>query len=312
MPLRRLDVPRSVALLALCLVLVPALLWLVTVERTRPPSPEDAAAERARVESSAEYAETLDWCRWQFAMRTCEEAAYRVVAGEAPPTIDLTPEPWDVSTLAVLAMAGTSLAIGVVWRPGHGFRALLRRSATVAAGSWLVAAEVGVSWWWGLSLVNTSRGLGAPVPEDTWSFVRYGALLVGLAGLAGAAVGVLVRGPFRLVVAASGAAVVVGSVLLVADPVDPWLPPVNVEAFLVGEAGYDGPVPEECDSPDDLGAMSVQPHLRVLVPVPACPREVSHGRTAASGYLAAGAGLLWVVAATTSVATRPRPSPPGA
>jgi hypothetical protein len=315
-PLRRLDVPRSVVLLALCLVLVPAVLWLFVVWDTRPPDPADVAADRARVESTAQYAETLDWCRWQYATRTCEDAAYRM-ASEAPPTIDLIPEPWDVATLAVLAMAGTSLAVGVVWRAGPGFRAFLRRSAIVAAGSWLVAAEVGVFWFLGLSWVAASRGLGTYVPDDTWSFVRYGALLVGLAGLAGTALGALRGRTLAAVLAAAGVAVSAGLVALVASPPDPWLPPLNVEAFLFGGALYEGPPDTEvCTSTpsrwellpgETLGTGRL--HIRVDG-FDTCTRELRLAPGEATLRLGGLALLAWLVAAVTQRGRTPGPTSP--
>ena len=55
-------------------------------------------------------------------------------------------------------------------------------------------ALVGVAWWWGLQRVATARGLDLVVGDQTWSFVRYAALLAALAAVAGASVAVLLRG----------------------------------------------------------------------------------------------------------------------
>lgn len=300
--------PRPVQALAAALVLVPTLLWLVAVGVSRPPSPEDVEADLARVESTAEYADALASCPRSMGVLPCERFAYRVTSDLDRVPFDLSPEPWDVATVAVLATAGASLLLGALWRPGPGVRSFLRRTLLVATGTWLVAAEIGVFWWLGLSWVGRSWGLDTVIPDRTWSFVRHGALLVSLGAMAGAALGVLLRGHLRTLLSVSGAAVVAGAVLLLADPVDPWSPVLNVEAFLHGDASYLGPPEAEgCTEPDELLPLRIHPGFGAPFPRAFCTREVTRTTGAAATYLAGWTGLLLLVALTVTAASRRPP-----
>lgn len=296
--------------MAVTLLVLPTLLWLFVVWDTRPLSAEDVAADRARVEATVEYAEDLEWCEWSFPTTDCERASL-ILNGAAPArkALDLSPAPWDVATLAVLAMAATSLLIGALWAPGPGVRGLLRRAATVAFATWLVAAEVGVLWWLGLGLSARMRGTDPFVGEETWSFVRYGALLVALAAVAGTSAGVLLRGRLRVVLTLAGAAVAAGVVLLLPRaPIDPWLPPLNVEAFLFGGAVYGGPPEaERCTLPDEDFPLLVFPGPGTSAPGPGyCTRDVTRTTGAAATYLVGWSGVLLLTATTATAMTSRR------
>lgn len=213
MAVRRPDVPRQVARLGVALIVVPAVLWLFAVWNTRPYSPEEISADRARVEATRDSAP--DMCNSQF----CFDSSPVPDTYLEREALDLTPEPWDVSALAVLAMAAISLLIGALWPPAPGIRQFLRRAALVGTGTWLVAAEVGVFWWLGLSWISSRRGIHlAEFGEGPWFFVQCAALFVGLAGLTGVAARVLVGGGTRAVLTVAGVAVAAGVVLLSAKP----------------------------------------------------------------------------------------------
>ena len=66
----RFDVPpRAVVRLALALVLVPVVVWLVVAQTTRPVDPASLMADRARVETTVEYAEHRDACTTLLSLR---------------------------------------------------------------------------------------------------------------------------------------------------------------------------------------------------------------------------------------------------
>ncbi len=192
----RFDVPpRAVVRLALALVLVPVVVWLVVAQTTRPVDPASVMADRARVETTVEYAEHRDACTSLLSLRLdCDEVAYDLSTDMEQEPPGLGPSPWNASAIALVWMAGASLLVGAAWPAAPGARGLLRRTALVAAAAWLVTALVGVAWWWGLQRVATARGLDLVVGDQTWSFVRYAALLAALGAAAGASAAVLLRG----------------------------------------------------------------------------------------------------------------------
>lgn len=310
----RFDMPRAVIRLVLALVVVPALLWLFVAWGTRPVDPAEVEADRARVEATEEYAEHYDTCASLWSLRLdCEDVAYDLSTDldREPPA--LRPEPWNASAIALLSMVVTSLLIGFAWPAGPGVRRFLRRTTLVAAGAWLVTAEVGVVWWWTLQRVATARGLDLVVGDQTWSFVRYAALLAALAAMAGASAAVLLRGWLRSVLGvALGTATVGAVVLLTGPPVDPWLPQVNAQAFLFGEAVYEGPPDAEvCSEPTEVDPLWIVPGLGAHAPAAYCTRDVTHTTGAAAARLGGAAGLL-LLAATVVTATSGRRSPAGA
>lgn len=270
----------------MALIVVPAVLWLFAVWNTRPYSPEEISADRARVETTRDSAP--DTCNSQF----CFDSSPVPDTYLEREALDLTPEPWDVSALAVLAMAAICLLIGALWPPAPGIRQFLRRAALVGTGTWLVAAEVGVFWWLGLSWISSRRGIHlAEFGEGPWFFVQCAALLVGLAGLTGVAARVLVGGGTRAVLTVAGVAVAAGVVLLSANPIDPWLPHLNVEAFLFGDVSYVGPPESEVCTLHEGGFDR---------PREFCTREGTRTTGASALYLLASSGVLVAAASLTS------------
>jgi hypothetical protein len=300
----RIDAPpRTVVRLALALTLVPVLLWLVVARDTRPVDPAEVRADRARVETTTEYADRRETCLSLWSGRVdCDEVAYDLSTDveEGPP--DLGPSPWNASALALVWMAGASLLVGTAWPAGPGVRGLLRRTAVVAGAAWLVTAEVGVFWWWGLQRVATARGLDLVVGDQTWSVVRYAALLAALAAVAGASVAVLLRGWLRGVLSVALGTVAVGAVVLLAGPpVAPWLPHVNAEAFLFGEAVYEGPPEAEvCSEPSQVDQLWIVPGFGAHAPAAYCTRDVTLTTGRAATHLGGAVGLLALAAAVVT------------
>lgn len=310
----RFDVPRAVVRLALVLVVVPALLWLFVAWDTRPVDPAEVEADRARVEATAEYAEYYDTCASLGSLGLdCEDVAYDLSTDLEREPPELRAAPWNASAIAMVSMVGTSLLIGASWPAGPGVRRFLRRTALVAAGTWLVTAEVGVLWWWTLQRVATARGLDLVVGDQTWSSVLHAALLAALAAVAGASAGVLLRGWLRGALSIALGAVAVGTVVLLAGPtVDPWLPHVNAEAMLFGAAVYEGPPDAEaCSPPDVVDPLWIVPGYGAHVSVAYCTRDVTLTAGPAAAHLGGAAGLL-LLAATVVTATSGRRVPAGA
>jgi hypothetical protein len=309
----RFDVPpRAVVRLALALVLVPVLLWLVVVRDTRPVDPASVMADRARVEATVEYAEHRDACASLTSLRLdCDEIAYDLSTDLEEELSELGPSPWNTSAVALVWMVGASLLVGAAWTAGPGVRGLLRRTALVAVAAWLVTALVGVFWWWGLQRVATARGLDFVVGDQTWSFVRYAALLAALAAVAGASVAVLLRGWLRGVLSVALGTVAVGAVILLAGPpVDPWLPHVNAEAFLFGEAVYEGPPEAEvCSEPSQVDQLWIVPGFGAHAPAAYCTRDVTLTTGDAATHLGGAVGLLALTAtAVRRASVRQRPA----
>lgn len=302
----RVVVPRAVVVLAALLVLAPALLWLVVAADTRPVDRAEVAADRAHVESTAEYAERRDTCLSLWSGRVdCDDVAYDLTSDLDREPPELRPAPWNVPAFALVSMAGTSLLIGLAWPAGAGVRALLRRTALIAAGAWLVTAEAGAIWWWTMQHLATARGLDLVVGDQTWSFVRYAALLAALAGVAGASLAGLLHGWLRGVLGVAVGAVAVGAtVLLVGPPTDPWLPHVNAEAFLFDGADYEGPPGAEvCGEPLEVGRLWVVPGLGAHAPAAYCSRDATLTTGTAAAHLGGAAGLLLLGATAVAAVT---------
>ncbi|KRE99757.1 hypothetical protein ASG88_14260 [Nocardioides sp. Soil777] len=309
----RFDVPpRAVVRLALALVLVPVVAWLVVAQTTRPVDPASVMVDRARVEATPEYAEHRDACAslWGLGL-DCDEVAYDLSTDFEEEPTELGASPWNASAIALVWMVGASLLVGAAWPAGPGVRGLLRRTALVAAAAWLVTALMGVAWWWGLQRVATARGLDLVVGDQTWSFVRYAALLAALAAVAGASVAVLFRGWLRGVLSVALGAFAVGAVVLLAGPpVDPWLPHVNAEAFLFGEAVYAGPPEAEvCTEPSQVDQLWIVPGFGAHAPAAYCTRDVTLTTARAATHLGGAVGLLVLTAAVvTGASGRQRPA----
>ena len=175
----------------------------------------------------------------------------------------------------------------------------------MGGGAWLVAAEVGVFWWLGLSWVSQHRGLHTSAFGGHWIFVQGAALLAGLAGLAGVAGRALLGGALRAVVSVAGVAFVVGVVLLSVNPVDPWLPHLNVQVLLFGDVSYWGPpeaeVCQAATGPSLTGFGGSGEY---------CTRKVTHSWGAAAVYLVGGVSLLMLAGAAASARPRRISVPP--
>lgn len=216
----------------------------------------------------------------------------------------LNASPWNTPALALVWMAVAGLLVGAAWPAGPGVRRLLRRTALVAVAAWLVTAEVGVIWWWTMQRVATERGLDLVVSDQTWSFVRYAALLAALGAAAGASAAVLLRGWVRGVLSVALGAFAVGAVVLLAGlPADPWLPHVNAEAFLFGGAVYEGPPEAEvCSEPSQVDQLWIVPGFGAHAPAAYCSRDVTLTTGRAATHLGGAVGLLLLAAAVTTAA----------
>lgn len=297
--------PRAVVRLALALVLVPVLLWLVVARDMRPVDAASVRADRARVEATVEYAEHRDACASLRSLRLdCDEVAYDLSTDlDREPSV-LNASPWNTPAIALVWMAVAGLLVGAAWPAGPGVRRLLRRTALVAVAAWLVTAEVGVIWWWTMQRVATERGLDLVVSDQTWSFVRYAALLAALGAAAGASAAVLLRGWVRGVLSVALGAFAVGAVVLLAGlPADPWLPHVNAEAFLFGGAVYEGPPEAEvCSEPSQVDQLWIVPGFGAHAPAAYCSRDVTLTTGRAATHLGGAVGLLLLAAAVTTAA----------
>lgn len=314
MPGRFTAPTRASVRLALALVLVPVLLWAIVARDTRPVDPAELSADRARVEATAEYADHRDTCASLRSLRLdCDDIAYGLSTelDREPP--ELRASPWNTSAIALVWMVLASVLVGAAWPARPGVRGLLRRAAVVAACAWLVTAELGAVWWWTLERVATARGLDLVVGDETWSFVRYAALLAALAAVAGASAAVLLRGWLRGVLSVALGAVAFGAVVLLAGPpADPWLPHVNAEAFLFGEAVYEGPPDAEvCSEPSQIDQLWIVPGLGAHAPAAYCTRDVTLTAWTAAARLGGTVGLL-LLAATAVTAASGRRSSAGA
>lgn len=249
----RLDaLPRRVRVAAVLMFVVPAVLWLFLVWDTRPYSPEEIAADRERVEASSAYERTVDECSSSsivmpslvldgpgFAFPTpsdCRKKAFETLTSLTRKPVQVGDDVRNTGSLALLSMAAAALIMGARWRAGPGAGAFLRRAGKIFLLGTIAALVAGTSWWWGLDWIAERRGVmdGSPPGQ----FIVSGATLVGLTGVVSLAVHALLRGPLRVVATLSTAAVVVGAVVLLAHPLEPWLPMLNLEAFLFGDEEY--------------------------------------------------------------------------
>jgi hypothetical protein len=284
----RLDtLPRSVRVAAVLMVVVPALLWLFLVWDTRPYSYEEIAADRAHVEASPSYERAVDECSSSsmvlpslsldgpgFVFPTpsqCREKAFETFTSLTRNPVQIGGEARDTGSLALLSMAAAALIVGVRWRAGPGAGAFLRRVGKVFLLGTIAALVAGTSWWWGLDWIAERRGVMDSAPPA--QFIVSGATLVGLTGVVGLALRALLRGSLRRIVTISAAAVALGLVALVARPIQPWLPLLNVEAFLAGGENYDIPPDQVVCTPTDHDTLTriggypgLRPGTRLLHP----------------------------------------------
>jgi hypothetical protein len=236
------DLPGSLQMAALLMIVVPALLWLFLVWDTRPYSPEEIAADRARVEAKHDPDGYPTACLSFRCFRIDTHETY--LEREELSLGGGGPSKWVTLSLAALVFV-----IGTRWPTGAGARAFLARAGGVFAFGTITALAISLAWWWGLEWIAEQRGL-----EDTSGpdeAARRASLVVGLSGVVGLAVAAQMRGALSRVVSISAAAVAFGVVVLIANPLEPWLPIFNVEAFLYGDQSYDIPRNEIVCTPSD-------------------------------------------------------------
>lgn len=231
------DIPRPTRVIAMLVLVVPVVAWLALVWDTRPYSDEQIRADRERVEALPAYEHEVEECRAIFddLGSACDEIAFaeHTAITRKELVLDAKASLWSTLGLAVLA-----LVIGARWPGGTGVRGLLRAAVRLFALVSVTALVVGLAWWWGLEWVAEHRRLEHTAGPR--SAALRGAVLVGLAAVVGFACAQL-RGALVRTVTISVVAVALGLVLLLARPVAPWLPALNVEALLLGDATYDVP-----------------------------------------------------------------------
>lgn len=310
-----LPVHRSTAVLMLA---VPAVLWLFLVWDTRPYSREEIEADRAAAERDPAFARTVEACEllnvgvpsWTgdgFVTRYSSTGRCRGLALDTLSSLTREPlpvdEPWGAGTWLLVSMAAAMLLVGARWQPTPGVRSFLPRAGKVFLLGTVSAFVVGSTWWWALGWIAERRGVldtGKPM-----YFITGGALLVGLAGVVGLALAVLLRGPVRVVATLTLGSVALGLAVLTLRPLEPWLPPLNIEAFLFGAAEY--PRAPEVVSCDHLYWPSIYGS-----PDPASVSDVctSNSGTRSSGpaavYLFSSTLILTAAAALASVRRRGR------
>lgn len=300
-------VPRSARVAALLMLAVPAVLWLFLVWDTRPYSREEIAADRARVEALPAYDRAVEDCYFpNFSLaEACERLAFEkhtAITREVE-ILRTSAHKW-----ALLSMVVLVLLIGFRWPAGAGHRSFLARSGGVFAFGTITALAVGLAWWWGLELIAEQRGL-----EDTEGppeLARRMALLVGLTGAIGVATRVLIGGPGRAIATLSLAAVALGVAVLTLQPMEPWLPPLNVEAFLYGDQTYDVPRTEPCEPPTDDQPLIPVPFgndgIFIVSPRLCLDPTLTRTSEGAALYLFSLAGIPVIAAALASVRRRGR------
>ncbi|EON23463.1 MULTISPECIES: hypothetical protein [Nocardioides] len=307
------PVSRTTAVLMLA---VPLVLWLFLVWDTRPYSPEEIAADRAAAESAPGFARTLAECEasvyprdvWTgsgFTTISPSTSHCRRDALEAHSSLTREPLGTDdhpgTVVVILLSMPAAMLLVGVRWQPAPGARAFLRRAGKVLLLGTVVAFVVNSTWWWALGWVAERRGvlhLSTPM-----QFISGHALLVGLTGVVGLTAGVLLRGPVRAVSTLATAAVAIGVVVLLAHPIEPWLPLLNIEAFLSGGAEYDQP-PREVSCASLYG--SSIPGSGSLT---CTDRRANHSFRFAGLYFFGLTGILVAAAALANTRRRGTPQP---
>ncbi|MCF6379323.1 hypothetical protein L2K70_17055 [Nocardioides KLBMP 9356] len=229
------ELPRTSRVALVLMLVVPTLTWLVVVWHTRPYSAEQVEADRARVEALPAYVRDVAECQALLGElgAGCGEitfAEYTSITRE-PLTLESGRSLW-----AVLGVAAMALAVGARWPSGTGVRDLLASAARVLVLGSVASLAISAVWWWGLEWIAERRDLADT--EGPGGVSLRASVLVGLSGVMGVAVPQLVRGGLMRFVAVPLACTGLGLVLLLARPVAPWLPPLNVHALLVGGADY--------------------------------------------------------------------------
>ena len=249
MEMRPAHLSRFARWVAVLAVVVPLAVWLTLVWQTRPYSAEEIRADRDRVEALSAYERDVEDCRATVGDlgSGCDELAFAEHTTITREELVLDP---GVSLWATLGLAALALVVGARWPGGTGVRGLLRAAVRMFALSSVAALVIGLTWWWGLEWVAEHRQLDH-VAGPRGAALRA-AVLVGLAAVVGFACAQL-RGVVVRTLTISLVALALGLVLLLARPVAPWLPPLNVEALLLGEATYDIPNAQVVCTPAVVG-----------------------------------------------------------
>lgn len=292
-------------LLATLVLVVPVVALLAVVWDTRPYSTEEIAADRARVEALPAYEQDVEECSAIMESMTsaCAELAFaeRTSITRDPLVLEARASRW-----VTLGLAGLALVVGARWPTGAGVRGLLTATTRLFVVATLSALVVSLLWWWGLEWVAEHRRLENT--DGPGGVALRASLVVGLSAVVGLACAQL-RGAVVRIVAVSVAVVALGLVLLVARPVAPWLPVLNVQALLLDGAEYDIPrdqavcAPATYDGPPLIGA--VVPHHYEYC----APDHRTRTSGAAALYLVGTTLVLLSAAALTRTRRRSRPRP---
>ena len=313
-----LPVHRSTAVLMLA---VPLVLWLFLVWDTRPYSPDEIAVDRAAAERDPAFAQTVEACEslnvgvpsWTgdgFVTRYSSNGHCRAQALDALSSLTRQPlpvdEPWGAGTWLLVSMSAAMLLVGARWQPTPGARSFLRRAGKLFLLGTVAAFVVGSTWWWALGWIAERRGVldtGKPM-----YFITGGALLVGIAGVVGLALAVLLRGPVRVVATLALVSVALGLTVLTLRPLEPWLPPLNIEAFLFGAAEYDRPRADITCTPSTHEMLIRIGEHRASVPAPdvCTDRYLTRSSEQAAVYLFSSTFILIAAASLASVPRRGR------
>lgn len=313
------DLPRGTRVVALLVLVVPVALWLLLVWDTRPYSAQDIEADRARVEALPAYDRAVEdcWASWgglsdwgslgpvQLAPSTCEEIAFAEHTA-------ITREPLSLgagaSLWVTLALAALAFLVGTRWPTGSGARALLANAGRLLALSAVTALAISLVWWWGLESVAEHRRLEGT--QGPYGVAMRAAAFVGFSAVLGLACTQLLRGTVGRIVVLSVTATALGLVVLVARPVAPWLPVLNVRAFLVGDESYDIPRDQVVCTPSDDETIWLYGELAYGAGLESCTPD---HRTRTSGeaalYLGGGTIVLTTLASLTRARRRTATQP---
>ena len=242
--------------MAVLALVVPTALWLLLVWDTRPYSDQEVEADRARVEALPAYQQDVEDCRSLVGDlgSACDEIAFTDHTGiTREPLILVASE----SLWVTLGLAALAFVIGVRWPRGRDVRGFVAdggRLFVLGAGT---ALAISLVWWWGLETIAEHRRL--EVTQAPLGVALRAAAFVGGSTVLGLACAQLLRGMVGRVVALSVTAAALGLVMPVARPVAPWLPVLNAQAFLVGDASYAIPRDQVVCTPSEGYAIRVLP-----------------------------------------------------